>query len=143
MLQNNIYQCDFSSSALSKYCPLYPGILARTYSSIPSSSKSFSLCHSISTNISTQTSSNQSIQNHQPPSLSTNSNSHRSQKFIESYTYSSPSLTPSLKSLELNIPEKKMICLTTNPTDEDTTLNPKWKIIIPKLYHHVKSSIKV
>ena len=36
-----------------------------------------------------------------------------------------------------------MLCLTANPTDEDTTINPKWKRIIPKFCHHIKSPIKV
>ena len=62
---------------------------------------------------------------------------------IESYSYSSLSLTPSVNSLELNTPENIMLCLTTNPTDEGTEFNPKWKRTIPKLYHHIKSSIKV
>ena len=137
--QHNIW----SSSALSKCCPLYPGIPTSNSSSNPSNSKALSPCHSIITNITTQTTYNQHIQNYQQPSISSNSNYDWSLTVIEPHSSSSPSLTPSTNSWELNISDTIMLCLTTNPTDEDTPINPKWKRIILKICHHMKCRIKV
>ena len=107
--QNNIW----SSSVISKYCPLYSGIPASAHSSRSSSINSVYTYNS--------------SQNYNPPSKSTTNNSERSQIVIESHPHSPPSLNSSLKSMELNTMDNIMVCLTRNTSDEVTTYNPKRK----------------
>ena len=122
--QNNIW----SSSVISKYCPLYSGIPASAHSSRSSSINSVYTYNS--------------SQNYNPPSKSTTNNSERSQIVIESHPHSPPSLNSSLKSMELNTMDNIMVCSTRNTSDEVTTYNPKRKWSILPICNHIKYPIK-
>ena len=123
--QNNTW----SSSVISKYFPLYPGIPASTTSSRSSST------NSVSTYNSSQT--------YNPPSKSTTNNSESSLSIIESHPSSPPSIIPSLKPMELNTMNNIMLCLTTNSSDEDTTFDPNQKWTILPICPHLKSPITI
>ena len=92
-------------------CPLYPGIPASTHSSRSSSIDSISTYNS--------------SQNHHSSPQSKTNHSDNSQTVTESLPYYPPSLNDSLKSMEINTLNNIMICLPTNPYDEDKTYNPK------------------
>ena len=110
-----------------------------------SSNTESSSYNNISTKTSTHTTSNQSIQIYQQPSIPTNSNLIGFQ--LNDYSHSNCSLSPSpsLNLLELNTSEYIMMCLTTNPKDEDITSHPKYRHHKRKrtttridLYHQIK-----
>ena len=87
--QNNIWYL----SAISKYCPLYPGILA-------------------SKNVS-QSSSMDSISMHNSNHNSTSTNS-----ITASYPFYSSDIVPGLNSNNIKTMDDTILCLTTNASDE-------------------------
>ena len=141
---------NMTTSVLSIYCPLYPGIPSNTSSSSTTTIQSSSSCLSISTTTSSHKKINQLIQNHQPLSINSNNNSESFQTDNSSQSKSSHILPPSLNSIEINNPDNIMICLTTSSINEDKIYHPKHrhyknkKTIIPhKLCHHIKFPVKL
>ena len=110
--QNNIW----SSSAISKYCPLYPGIHASTNTSYSSS------VDSISTH-------------------NCNQNSTTTISITGSYTCYSSDNDPSMNINNIKVMDDTILCLTTNSSDEDKTYITKRNRVSQQICNHTKYPI--